>query len=166
MIFFPCWQQWDLLLIMKKLADVALLPFYCQNTLVALLLINFKLARSYIFKMKITCIKKRFYNFQIKVKLCNAACYVPSFIPGVANLFSKWAKFQVYKCWRAKKGIFSIIPIGKSLIIYSENFEKNLCRAIQNVQAGQKWPAGRGLAAPALYKHQRQIIQQKLRRDS
>jgi hypothetical protein len=30
-----------LLLIMKKLADVALLPFYCQNTLVAMLLINF-----------------------------------------------------------------------------------------------------------------------------
>jgi membrane-associated phospholipid phosphatase len=65
---------------MKKLADMALLPFYCQNTLVALLLINFKLAWSYIFKMKITCINKRFYNFQIKVKLCNAACYVPSFI--------------------------------------------------------------------------------------
>jgi hypothetical protein len=28
---------------MKKLADVALLPFYCQNTLFALLLINFLL---------------------------------------------------------------------------------------------------------------------------
>ena len=33
----------------KKLADLALLPFYCQNTLVALLLKNFKLAWSYIF---------------------------------------------------------------------------------------------------------------------
>jgi hypothetical protein len=32
----------------EKLADVVLLPFYCQNTLVTLLLINFKLAWSYI----------------------------------------------------------------------------------------------------------------------
>jgi hypothetical protein len=48
---------------MKKLADVALLPFYCQNTLVALLLINFKLAWSYILKLKIACINKRFYKF-------------------------------------------------------------------------------------------------------
>ena len=56
-------KAWVAQLVMNKLADVAMLPFYCQNTLVALLLINFKLAWSYIFKMRITCINKRFYNF-------------------------------------------------------------------------------------------------------
>jgi hypothetical protein len=28
---FLCLLQWNLLLIMKELADVTLLPFYCQN---------------------------------------------------------------------------------------------------------------------------------------
>ena len=33
---------------MEKLADKALLPFYCQNRLIALLLIHFKLELNYI----------------------------------------------------------------------------------------------------------------------
>ncbi len=60
-------QRWVQQLVMNKLADVALLPFYCQNTLVVLLLINFKLAWSYILKLKKSFILNRIGNYAIEL---------------------------------------------------------------------------------------------------
>jgi hypothetical protein len=109
---------------MKKLADLALLPFYCQNTLVALLLINLKLAWSYVFKLRITCINKRFYNFQIKHKLCNAACYVPSFIrTSKINYLAKITLTVVYYVM-----IFSVSRHVKQRKQRSRTIRTNSCR--------------------------------------
>jgi hypothetical protein len=40
-------------------------------------------------------------------------------------------------------------------------FKKELCRAIQNVLAGQKWPAGPALAAPDVGDEEEQNILSK-----
>ncbi len=64
---------------MKKLADVALLPFYCQNTLVAMLLINFLMVWN--FEVKNEYEYKKVHRLtNKKIKQCNAVCYVPSFV--------------------------------------------------------------------------------------
>jgi hypothetical protein len=56
--------------------------------------------------------------------------------------------------------LLSAVQMFKKLHFFSENtlagsyffgdILRNLCRAIQKVLAGQKWPAGPGLAAPGL----------------
>jgi hypothetical protein len=55
-------------------------------------------------------------------------------------------KISSKKAQRAKKSIFT----GKYITVHAEKVQNKTCRAIQKVSAGHIWPAGPGLATPAL----------------